>query len=187
MATRTRAPLDSGLLNAPGGTLFKQLADGRWACFFMFGGKKGRILPSEATGRLIARVSSASLLLGWVGLFVVGPLTTDAVAFGVFVAPSLIAGIWLRRHYGRLPKTDETLSRAEHLYQARSFAWFGFAMAILLSFKAGVSYAENHYEMVGNAVMLLAAGITIAGISYYHLNMIIRAAHRRASNPPEMA
>jgi hypothetical protein len=60
-------------------------------------------------------------------------------------------------------------------------------MAILLSFKAGVSYAENHYEMVGNAVMLLAAGITIAGISYYHLNMIIRAAHRRASNPPETA
>jgi len=51
MATRTRAPLDQGLLNGLGGTFFKQLADGRWACFF-FGGKKGRILPSEATGRL---------------------------------------------------------------------------------------------------------------------------------------
>ncbi|HJO24342.1 MAG: hypothetical protein QF890_01620 [Myxococcota bacterium] len=47
MATRTRAPLDSGLLNAPGGTFFKQLADGRWACFFMFGGRPvtDEILP----------------------------------------------------------------------------------------------------------------------------------------------
>ena len=193
MTTKTRAPLDAGLLNALGVTFFKQLRDGRWACFFLFGGKKGRILPSESTGRLFRWVSSASMLLGFVALFT-GSVQAGlwvstshstmnlpvilAAGFAAWAIPVLPSALWVRRRFRRLPKTDEALSPEEGCYQGRTTAWIGFAMAAVLFFEAGVSYAENHRELVAGGMLSLAGGIVFISISVLLLNHIIRAAHR---------
>lgn len=197
MATKTRALLDEGLLSAAGSAAFKQLPDGRWACFFMFGGKKGRILPSEATGWLIRRVSGtsvflgASVFLGWVtfaGAKVPDPwmtatdltariLLTLATGFAAYSIPVVTSGLWLRRRYRGLPTTNETLSREEGRYQARIMAWIGFAAAALFLWGAGVTFAANQYT-VFQSIFLLVGGTTIAGLSAFHLNQLIRAAHR---------
>ena len=201
MATGTGTPLDQGLMNGLGGTFFKQLADGHWACFF-FGGKKGRILPSEATGRLFRWVSSTGMLLGFVALSIglresarwiahnhpttsVWPIL--AVGFAAWAVPVLVSTLWIRRRYRRLPITEKTLSREETRYQVRAVFWILLAAAPFPLFMAGALYAENNYELIHQAVLFGALGIFLVGLSGTALSLIIRAARRRASNPPETA
>ena len=207
MATRTRAPLDQGFLNGLGGTFFKQLADGRWACFFLFGGKfsrlgrkKGRILPSEATGRLFRRVASASILLGgvamYVGLVQAGrwvaandpTMHFSPVNFSLILAAGVAAGavpvsaaaLWLRRRSRHFPIADETLSPGEHRYQTRHMNWIGLLAALVMCFEAGKEYARHQNEFVDAVQWNLAGGIIISSILIVNLNLIIRAARRRA-------
>ena len=207
MATKTHAPLDSGLLNALGITLFKQLPDHRWACFFLFGGKKGRILPSEETGRFIVRVAFTGSLVGCIAsgialigvarLEIVNPATDLLVRCTAALAPlvgSVVpTGLWLRRRYGNLPTTQERLTRGEFRFQIRGFFWLGLALATVVLFSSGYIYGVGRAEEAlfdfPYAKLLFATipatATTLAAICILSLELILRAAHRGGSTQTE--
>ena len=152
------------MLNGLGGTFFKQLADGRWACFFLFGGKKGRILPSEATGWLIRRVSGTSALLG----------ASVLLGLAIFWATYLLGALWLRRRYRQLPVTEEPLSTEETVPESRATVWCVFMGTVAMSFGAGYFLALND----PSAVRILGLGLGAVGIFAVILNRLLIAAHR---------
>lgn len=170
-----------------GSTRFRRLEDGRWACFFMFDGKRARLLPSEDAGRRVRRESIALSLLGIPLLFAAYSLTflesnSDAfygfgntlAGFAIIFAPYLLGALWLRRRYRQLPVTEEPLSAEETAPESRAVVWCVFMATVAMSFGAGYFLARNDPM----TLRALGLGLVTVGCSAVVLNRLLVDAHR---------